>query len=116
MGSLRGKPEEIDEINILNASFLAMHRAIDQLKLKPELLLIDGNRFKVYQSIPHECIIKGDGKYLSIAAASILAKVERDRIMSHAAQQFPGYGWESNAGTLPKNIAKALAIWCYSFA
>lgn len=91
-------PEEIDEINILNASFLAMHRSVDQLKIKPELLLIDGNRFKKYQSIPHECIVKGDGKYLSIAAASILAKVERDRIMTQAAQQYPGYGWESNAG------------------
>ena len=91
-------PEEIDEINILNASFLAMHRSVDQLKIKPGLLLIDGNRFKKYQSIPHECIVKGDGKYLSIAAASILAKVERDRIMTQAAQQYPGYGWESNAG------------------
>ena len=91
-------PEEIDEINILNASFLAMHRSVDLLKIRPELLLIDGNRFKKYQSIPHECIVKGDGKYLSIAAASILAKVERDRIMSQAAQQYPGYGWESNAG------------------
>lgn len=91
-------PEEIDEINILNASFLAMHRSVDLLKIKPELLLIDGNRFKKYQSIPHECIVKGDGKYLSIAAASILAKVERDRIMGQAAQQYPGYGWESNAG------------------
>tara|TARA_R100000005_G_C5002887_1_gene210730 strand:+ start:1948 stop:2610 length:663 start_codon:yes stop_codon:yes gene_type:complete len=101
-------PEEIDEINILNASFLAMHRAIDQLKLKPELLLIDGNRFKVYQSIPHECIIKGDGKYLSIAAASILAKVERDRIMSESAQQFPGYGWESNAGYPTKKHRQAI--------
>jgi ribonuclease HII len=91
-------PEEIDEINILNASFLAMHRSLDQLKIRPELLLIDGNRFKKYQTIPHECIVKGDGKYLSIAAASILAKVERDRIMTKAAQQYPGYGWESNAG------------------
>lgn len=91
-------PEEIDEINILNASFLAMHRSVDQLKIRPELLLIDGNRFKKYQTIPHECIVKGDGKYLSIAAASILAKVERDRIMTKAAQQYPGYGWESNAG------------------
>ncbi|KYG76986.1 ribonuclease HII [Roseivirga echinicomitans] len=101
-------PEEIDEINILNASFLAMHRAIDQLKIKPELLLIDGNRFKVYQSIPHECIIKGDGKYLSIAAASILAKVERDRIMSNAALLFPGYGWESNAGYPTKKHRQAI--------
>ncbi|KYG85650.1 ribonuclease HII [Roseivirga seohaensis] len=101
-------PEEIDEVNILNASFLAMHRAIDQLQIKPELLLIDGNRFKVYQSIPHECIIKGDGKYLSIAAASILAKVERDRIMSEAALKFPGYGWESNAGYPTKKHRQAI--------
>jgi ribonuclease HII len=101
-------PEEIDDINILNASFLAMHRAIDQLKMRPELLLIDGNRFKQYQDIPHECIIKGDGKYLSIAAASILAKVERDRIMSQAAQQFPGYGWESNAGYPTKKHRDAI--------
>lgn len=91
-------PEEIDEINILNASFLAMHRAIDQLKLRPELLLIDGNRFKKYQEIPHECVVKGDGKYMSIAAASILAKTHRDHLMEVAAQQYPGYGWESNAG------------------
>lgn len=91
-------PEEIDEINILNASFLAMHRSIDQLLQKPELLLIDGNRFKQYQSIPHECVVKGDGKYMSIAAASILAKTHRDLIMEKAAQQYPGYGWETNAG------------------
>lgn len=91
-------PEEIDEINILNASFLAMHRAIDQLKIKPELLLIDGNRFKPYDGIAHECVIKGDGKYMSIAAASILAKTHRDRFMTYAAQQYPGYGWETNVG------------------
>ena len=91
-------PEEIDEINILNASFLAMHRAIDQLKTRPELLLIDGNRFKKYEGIPHQCVVKGDGKYMSIAAASILAKTHRDLIMEQAAQQYPGYGWESNAG------------------
>ena len=91
-------PEEIDQVNILNASFLAMHRAIDQLNQKPELLLIDGNRFKKYPDIPHECVVKGDGKYLSIAAASILAKTHRDLIMERAAQQYPGYGWETNAG------------------
>ncbi|MFT7055006.1 MAG: ribonuclease HII, partial [Roseivirga sp.] len=101
-------PEEIDEINILNASFLAMHRSVDLLKIKPELLLIDGNRFKQYQSIPHECIVKGDGKYLSIAAASILAKVERDRIMTQAAQQYPGYGWETNAGYPTKKHRQAI--------
>lgn len=91
-------PKEIDEINILNASFLAMHRAIDQLKIIPELLLIDGNRFKAYSEIPHECIVKGDGKYLSIAAASILAKTYRDEIMYELAEKHPGYGWETNVG------------------
>jgi len=91
-------PTEIDEINILNASFLAMHRSIEQLNTDPELLLIDGNRFKKYPDIPHECVVKGDGKFMSIAAASILAKTHRDAIMEKAAQQYPGYGWETNAG------------------
>ncbi len=90
--------EEIDEINILNASFLAMHRAVDQLKTKPEFLLIDGNRFNPYKGIEHECIIKGDGKYLAIAAASILAKTHRDEFMDNQAIKYPGYGWETNAG------------------
>lgn len=90
--------EEIDSINILNASFLAMHRAIDQLTEKPKHLLIDGNRFKPYASIPHTCIIKGDGKYASIAAASILAKTHRDELMEKLALQYPHYGWERNAG------------------
>ena len=89
---------EIDEINILNASFLAMHRALDQLKVKPELLLIDGNRFKPYRDIPHECMVKGDGKYLSIAAASVLAKTHRDDLMSRLALDYPGYRWETNMG------------------
>lgn len=89
---------EIDEINILNASFLAMHRAIEQLKVTPELLLIDGNRFKPYEGIPHRCIIGGDAKYLSIAAASILAKTYRDDFMKEAALRFPHYGWETNMG------------------
>ena len=87
---------EIDEINILNASFLAMHRAVDQLKITPELLLIDGNRFKVYKKIPHQCIIKGDAKFLSIAAASILAKTYRDDFMREVAKKYPHYGWENN--------------------
>jgi len=90
--------EEIDRINILNASFVAMHRAIAQLKKLPELLLIDGNRFHPYENIPHECIIEGDGKFYSIAAASILAKTHRDQIMRENAKQFPGYGWETNVG------------------
>lgn len=89
---------EIDEINILNASFLAMHRALDQLKLRPEFILIDGNRFKPYQTIPHQCIIKGDGKYMNIAAASILAKTYRDDFMKEAAQTYSHYGWQTNMG------------------
>ncbi len=91
-------PGEIDEINILNASYLAMHRAVEQLKLRPELLLIDGNRFKPFNDIPHECIIKGDGKFYSIAAASVLAKTYRDDLMRQLAISFPGYGWETNVG------------------
>lgn len=90
--------EEIDRINILNASFLAMHRAIEKLTVKPSLLLIDGNRFNPYADIGHECIIKGDGKYLSIAAASILAKTHRDNLMQNLAAKFPGYSWETNVG------------------
>lgn len=89
---------EIDEINILNASFLGMHRAIDQLAVKPELLLIDGNRFNRYPGIDHRCIIGGDGRFKSIAAASILAKTYRDDFMKNAARQFPVYGWETNMG------------------
>jgi len=91
-------PEEIDQINILNASFLAMHKALDQLKLRPELLLIDGNRFKPYQEIKHECIIKGDANYLSIAAASVLAKIYRDDLMGQLGEKYPGYGWHTNVG------------------
>ncbi|MFT4734666.1 MAG: ribonuclease HII [Algoriphagus sp.] len=89
---------EIDEINILQASILAMHKSVDALRLKPEHLLIDGNRFIPYLSIPHTCIIKGDGKYQSIAAASILAKTYRDEMMESYAEEFPQYGWEHNAG------------------
>ncbi|HET9054297.1 MAG TPA: ribonuclease HII, partial [Cyclobacteriaceae bacterium] len=87
-----------DEINILNASFKAMHRAIDKLTHKPELLLIDGNRFNKYAEINHECIVKGDSVYLSIAGASVLAKTYRDDYMQNLAQQYPGYGWETNVG------------------
>jgi ribonuclease HII len=89
---------EIDEINILNASFLAMHRALGQLNLRPEFLLIDGNRFKPYGEIKFECIIKGDANYLSIAAASVLAKTYRDELMEKLADQYPGYGWLTNVG------------------
>ena len=99
---------EIDEINILNASFLAMHRAIDALKLKPELLLIDGNRFKPYKKIPHECIIKGDGKFLSIAAASILAKTYRDEFMDNAHLNHPFYDWNNNKGYPTKAHREAI--------
>lgn len=90
--------EEIDQINILNASFTAMHRAVDQLKVRPESLLIDGNRFNSYPQIPHTCIIKGDGKYLSIAAASILAKTYRDDYMEQIHTEFPIYDWHKNKG------------------
>ncbi|MBL7766146.1 MAG: ribonuclease HII [Chitinophagaceae bacterium] len=91
-------PEEIDRINILKASFLAMHQALDQLKMKPESLLIDGNRFTPYRNIPHQCIIKGDGKYASIAAASILAKTYRDEYMQSLHLQYPNYAWNQNKG------------------
>ncbi|WP_194975016.1 ribonuclease HII [Aquiflexum lacus] len=90
--------EEIDEINILNASFLAMSRAVKNLEVIPQHLLIDGNRFKTDLNIPFDCIIKGDGKFASIAAASILAKVYRDNLMSEFAKTYPGYGWEKNVG------------------
>ncbi|MDR0866424.1 MAG: ribonuclease HII [Candidatus Symbiothrix sp.] len=91
-------PEEIDKINILNASFLAMHRALDQLPVRPQHLLIDGNRFKKYREIPHTTIIKGDGKYLAIAAASVLAKTHRDEYMLHLHEEFPLYDWNKNKG------------------
>jgi ribonuclease HII len=90
--------KEIDEINILNASFTAMHRAVDKLNEPPEMLLIDGNRFNPYKAIDHECIIKGDGKYLSIAAASILAKTYRDDYMEQLHLEFPQYDWINNKG------------------
>lgn len=90
--------EEIDRINILHASFLAMSRAVEMLVTKPQHLLIDGNRFKSHLEIPFTCIIQGDGKFASIAAASILAKVYRDEMMERYADEYPGYGWEKNAG------------------
>ena len=89
---------EIDQVNILNASFKAMHRAVAQLATKPDLLLIDGNRFIPYQDFRYECIVKGDGKYLSIAGASVLAKTYRDDLMEELAINYPHYGWERNAG------------------
>ena len=89
---------EIDKINILNASFLAMHRALDQLKKLPNSILVDGNRFTPYKEVQHHCIIKGDGIYMSIAAASVLAKTYRDDIMLKLAKEYPVYGWERNMG------------------
>lgn len=109
-------PEEIDRINILNASILAMHRALDQLQVRPEAIIVDGNRFKPYRpvvdgnavSIPHTTIVKGDGKYLSIAAASILAKTYRDDYMDELAQLYPQYDWLSNKGYPTKKHREAI--------
>ena len=100
--------ETIDKINILQASFTAMHLSIDQLKITPEFLLIDGNRFKVYPNIPHQCIVKGDGKYASIAAASILAKIYRDEFMQKLHVSFPHYGWDKNKGYGTASHRKAI--------
>ena len=101
-------PEEIDKINILNASILAMHRALDQLKVRPEAIIVDGNRFKPYNKIPHTTIVKGDGKYLSIAAASILAKTYRDDYMNRLAEEYPQYDWRSNKGYPTKKHRDAI--------
>ena len=101
-------PEEIDKINILNASILAMHRALDQLKVRPEAVIVDGNRFKKYQDLPHTTIVKGDGKYLSIAAASILAKTYRDDYMNQLAEEYPQYDWLSNKGYPTKKHRDAI--------
>lgn len=100
--------KEIDEINILNASFLAMHRAVDQLKTIPELLLIDGNRFNPYKNIEHKCIIGGDAIFMSIAAASILAKTYRDDFMKEAAKTYPQYSWHTNMGYATKTHRTAI--------
>ena len=102
-------PQEIDEINILKASFLAMHRAVAALKVRPEALLIDGNRFTPYAGIPHTCIVKGDGKMMSIAAASVLAKTHRDEYMRRIATEYPQYGWEVNKGYPTKAHREAIA-------
>ena len=101
-------PEEIDKINILNASILAMHRALDQLKVRPEAIIVDGNRFKKYKDLPHTTIVKGDGKYLSIAAASILAKTYRDDYMNRLAEEYPQYDWLSNKGYPTKKHRDAI--------
>lgn len=102
-------PEEIDEINILNASILAMHRALDQLKVRPEAIIVDGNRFKPYRFIPYTTVVKGDGKYLSIAAASILAKTYRDDYMDALAAEYPQYGWDVNKGYPTRAHREAIA-------
>ena len=101
---------DIDSINILQASYKAMHLSLDRLSITPQLLLIDGNRFKAYKNIPHHCIIKGDGKYASIAAASILAKTYRDEYMQQLHQQFPQYGWNQNKGYGTTIHRKAISI------
>ncbi len=111
-------PEEIDKINILNASILAMHRALDQLKVRPEAIIVDGNRFKPYRSvvdgstvnIPHTTIIKGDGKYMAIAAASILAKTYRDDYMNQLAEEYPQYDWQKNKGYPTKKHREAIRL------
>ena len=100
--------EEIDHINILNASILAMHRALDQLTVRPEAVIVDGNRFKPYQGLPCTTIVKGDGKYLSIAAASILAKTYRDDYMNQLAADYPQYDWQSNKGYPTKKHREAI--------
>ena len=102
-------PEEIDEINILNASILAMHRALDKLAVRPGAIIVDGNRFRPYRDIPHTCIVKGDAKYLSIAAASILAKTYRDDYMERLAEDYPQYDWKKNKGYPTKKHREAIA-------
>lgn len=102
-------PAEIDKINILNASFLAMHRAIDQLSMRPQHLLIDGNRFNKYHDVPHTTVVKGDGKFLSIAAASILAKTYRDDYMNKLHEEYPMYDWKGNKGYPTKKHREAIA-------
>jgi ribonuclease HII len=101
-------PEEIDKINILNASILAMHRALDQLKVRPEAVIVDGNRFKKYKDLPYTTIVKGDGKYMAIAAASILAKTYRDDYMKQLAEEYPQYDWRSNKGYPTKKHREAI--------
>lgn len=101
-------PEEIDKINILKASFLAMHRALDQLEVRPEAIIVDGNRFTPYRDLPYTTIVKGDGKYQSIAAASILAKTHRDEYMDRLAEEYPMYDWLSNKGYPTKKHREAI--------
>ena len=105
----RVEPQEIDRINILNASILAMHRAIEQLGVAPQHLIVDGNRFKPYRDIPYDCVVKGDGKYLSIAAASVLAKIYRDDYMMQLHDLYPQYGWDKNKGYPTRDHREAIA-------
>ena len=102
-------PEEIDEINILNASITGMHRALHNLKVRPQHILVDGNRFKPFNDIPHTTVVKGDATFMAIAAASILAKTHRDELMTKLAEEWPGYGWEVNKGYPTKAHRKAIA-------
>lgn len=103
-------PEEIDTINILNASILAMHRALEALSLQPSYVIVDGNRFKPYGTVPHTTIVKGDGRYLTIAAASILAKTSRDDYMARLHNEFPWYGWDHNAGYPTREHCRGIAL------
>ena len=102
------RPEEIDKINILNASILAMHKSIEALETEPEFIIVDGNKFKPYKAIPHQTVIKGDGKYLSIAAASVLAKTNRDAYMEKIHEEFPMYNWKQNKGYPTKEHRDAI--------
>ncbi|MBP3775146.1 MAG: ribonuclease HII [Bacteroidaceae bacterium] len=102
-------PQEIDRINILNASILAMHRALDALAVRPEAIIVDGNKFKPYRNLKHTTVVKGDGKYLSIAAASILAKTYRDDYMLALHTEYPGYGWNRNMGYPTREHREAIA-------
>ncbi len=104
-------PSTIDEINILNASILAMHHALDELSTKPEFVIVDGNRFKPYSNIPHKCIIKGDSKYLSIAGASVLAKTYRDEYMCKIHEEYPMYNWKQNKGYPTKEHRNAIRTY-----
>lgn len=101
-------PKEIDEVNILNASIFSMHRALEKLSIQPEFIIVDGNRFKPFKNIPHETIVKGDGKYLSIAAASILAKTYRDDYMLQLHEEYPMYNWKQNKGYPTKDHREAI--------
>jgi ribonuclease HII len=103
-------PAEIDEVNILNATYIAMHRALQQLEQEPEYLLVDGNQFKPYKEVPFSCMVKGDGRYLAIAAASILAKTYRDALMCDLAEVYGQYGWEQNAGYPTKQHRDGIAL------